>query len=387
MILFVWIVPIKCFGEDDTSSSYVISAIYEAVDNYSCDVINMSLGVSRDLYSLRMAVDYAVSKGVLVVAAVGNDGTTDERYPAAYDSVIGVGSMNKRGSVSDFSQKNNSVFVSAPGEDIASLDYSSSTGCIRGDGTSFAAPYAAAAAIFLKQYNKNATVEDFKNILISSVNDAGMYGYDTSYGHGVINFANFVTEAESYQFDSISSRYTDISGHWARQSMAFCLNNGYFTGTSDTLFEPQGVMSRGMFVTVLSRMSGENISGYPNRFTDVPNSQYYAQPCGWGSATGIVEGASPTTFEPNANVTREQIAALLYRYALKYELTQAVTGTSLGGFTDASAVSEYAVEAMSWAIANGIIEGRTDTTIVPRDSALRCEVATMVERFANRFTD
>ena len=382
------IIPIKCFGKSvETNTSYVVASIYEAIDVYNCDIINLSLGVDRDLNSMRQAVDYAESKGVIVISAVGNGGDSILNYPAAYSNVIGVGAVDQNGHVASFSQKNSSVFVTAPGVNLLSTWFKGENSYKKdGSGTSYAAPLVAAAAVYMKQHNRSADVDDFKNILMESVTDAGAAGYDTSYGYGIISLGDFVTAAEYYSYSSVTETFPDVAGHWAESNIEFCVNKGYFKGVSENRFAPEVSMNRAMFVTVLSRVSGESLSGYPNPFTDVPADAYYAHACAWGAATKIVNGIGDGTFQPEANVTREQIAVFLYRYALTYNLTGAVSGTSaLNSFTDRGSVSGYAREAMAWAVENGFINGRTATTLVPGDSARRAEIAAIIERFAVKY--
>ena len=383
----VTIVPIKCFGtSQETSASYIISAIYEAVDVYHCDVINMSLGMKENLESMRTAVEYAASKGTIVVSAVGNKGTSQLNYPAAYSCVVGVGSVDSKGVVASFSEKNQSVFVVAPGIGIWSLEYNAISAYSEGSGTSFSTPFAAVAAAILKQYAPNATVADFENLLKTSAVDAGTAGYDTSYGYGRLNIANFVTAMEDYEFAGIGSIFSDVEGHWAMDSIEYCVDRKLFTGITDSSFEPETLMNRAMFVTVLSRLSGETISGYQNGFFDVPSSEWYAQPCSWGAATGIVSGTGSGYFSPLIAVTREQMAVLLYRYAMYYGLTDgSFDGAPLSTFTDAGSVSAWAKSAMAWAVSNGLITGRSGNSLAPQDSAKRCEVATIISRFAVTF--
>ncbi len=384
----VTIVPIKCFGKgSESSASYIISAVYEAVDVYDCDVINMSLGTEMDLESLRTAIEYAAGKGAIIVSAVGNKGTSQLNYPAAYTCVIGVGSVDSKGSVASFSEKNQSVFVVAPGVDIVSLQNTANNAYkVDGAGTSFSTPFVSAAAVILKQYAPSATVTDFGNILKASVIDGGADGYDTSYGYGTLNIANFVTAMEKYEFANIGSIFSDVEGHWAKDSIEYCVDRKLFKGITDSSFEPETLMNRAMFVTVLSRLSGETISGYQNDFFDVPSGQWYAQPCSWGAATGIVSGTGGGNFSPLTAVTREQMAVLLYRYAMYYGLADgSFEGTPLLAYADAGSVSSWAKSAVAWAVSNGLITGRSGGTLAPQDSAKRCEVATIISRFALKF--
>jgi len=382
------IVPIKCFGKGtETSASVIISAIYEAVDVFDCDVINMSLGMEENMASMEAAVEYATQKGAIIVSAVGNSGNSVLNYPAAYDCVVGVGAVDQNGMVASFSQTNSSVFAVAPGVKIVSLSNKGNSEYASGDGTSFSTPFVSVAAAILKQYAENATVEDFKTILKASLIDEGPIGYDTSYGYGSLNISNFVTVMKKYTVGGSGSIFSDIVGHWAEESIAFCVDRKLFTGVTTSSFEPETVMNRAMFVTVLSRLSGETITGYTNSFSDVSSSAWYAQPSAWGATKGIVSGTGAATFSPLVSVTREQMAVLLYRYAIYYGLTDGSADTALfTSYTDGSKVSSWAAEAMAWAVGNGLITGRTGNLLSPQDSAKRCEVATILTRFINKYS-
>lgn len=380
----VTLVPIKCFGKsEETSSSYIIRAIYAAVDDYHCDVINLSLGMTEDAPSMKRAVEYAAGKGVIVVSAVGNDGTGTYNYPAAYDCVTGVGAVNEAGEIPDFSQKNDSVYVVAPGVDIYGPSYASDDGYAKGSGTSFSAPHAAAAAVILKQYAPQATYFDFETLLRRSVTDEGASGYDTSYGWGSLSIKNFISAMKAYDFRDIGVAFPDVNGHWAEQDIRYCVSARLFSGVSATSFAPEMNMSRAMFVTVLSRLSGTDLSGYRNAFDDVPYDAWYAQACAWGAATGLVAGTGGNLFSPDDNVTREQMALFLYRYARAAGTLGNYSETALSAYTDRAQVSDYAGEAMRWAVSRGFITGRTASTLAPRETAGRSEVAAILARFVN----
>ncbi len=380
------IVPIKCFANSlVTKASYVISAIYEAVDDYDCDVINLSVGMDLNLRSMEEAVEYAAGKGVIIVSAAGNDGTAVLNYPAAYQCVIGVGAVDSNGKVASFSQRNDSVYVVAPGVGIPGLGIKTSGSYLTGSGTSFSTPYVTVAAAILKQYAPNATYFDFATLLRQSVVDKGTSGYDTSYGYGSLNYEKFVEAMEKYNFKDIASVYPDAEGHWAEESIRYCVNLGLFNGVTLSSFEPETDMSRAMFVTVLARMSGEKISGYSNSFTDVPSDAWYIDACAWASAKGIVTGTGDGIFSPDGKITREQIAVLLYRYAKLYGISDGTYDNIDLTFDDSSQISAWAQTAMLWANQNELITGRDDNTICPLDSAKRCELTTIMARFTNCF--
>ncbi|MEG0940631.1 MAG: S8 family serine peptidase [Oscillospiraceae bacterium] len=383
----ITLVPIKCFGKSvETNASYIVSAVYEAVDVYDCDVINLSLGTTSDMQSMRDAVNHAEDLGAIVISAVGNDGTTAYNYPAAFDNVIGVGSVDKNGAFPSFSQTNDSVCVVAPGVEIYSISGFNKNKYISGDGTSFSSPHVTVAAAILKQYYPQATYDDFFALLKQSAVDLGAPGYDTKSGYGSLDIAKFINAMEAYDTGDSLAAFKDVHGHWAEKDIRFCVDKMYFQGVSATSFAPEASMNRAMFVTVLSRMSGEDMSSFPNTFSDVPNSEWYAKPCGWGAATGIVTGSAPGKFNPNGNITREQIASMLYRYATTYNLSDgSYNEKSVENYTDYSKVSSWAKQSMAWAVENGLLSGRTSTTLAPMSNAKRCEVASIISRFSATF--
>lgn len=182
-----------------------------------------------------------------------------------------------------------------------------------------------------------------------------------------------------------SNQFTDVSGSykWAANSVDFMYMNDIIKGNNTKnpkLFGPGAKMTRAMLVTVLYRAAGEpTVTGITNKFTDNKQGQYYYNAVLWASNMGIVNGATATTFDPNGNVTREQIAAILYRY----EGSPTVSG-SLSGYPDQAQVSSFAVTAMQWAVSTGIITGVTSggrTTLSAKGNATRAQVAVMLHRF------
>lgn len=179
---------------------------------------------------------------------------------------------------------------------------------------------------------------------------------------------------------TISLPFTDVTASdWFYDGVAYVVSKGMMKGVSDTAFAPKATTTRGMLVTILYRLEGEpaaNGSG----FSDVENGAWYQAAVDWAAANGIVNGTSETTFAPNGTLTREQMAAILYRYAAYkgYDMSQKA---QLDQFQDQSAVSGYAEDALAWANAAGLITGVTDTTLSPKGSAVRAQTATILMRF------
>lgn len=185
----VYLLPMKVF--DNSGNAYgdsVIQAVYDAAD-MGADVINMSMGTDQYSKSFRDACNYAVSKGCIIVAAAGNKGKTDKVYPAAFTGVIAVGSTDKDGNLSGFSQRGNWIYVTAPGENLAGLykrGYKENQ-----EGTSFSAPEVAALAAICKSVDRNIDTDGFKLLLRqTSINTTA--GRNSLYGYGRVSFRNAV---------------------------------------------------------------------------------------------------------------------------------------------------------------------------------------------------
>lgn len=188
------LVPLRCFSATKGSVSDIIAAIYDAVNVYHCDIINMSWGMKEDSAFLLEALEYAFNSGVILVAAAGNvDRNTPQGtifYPAAYPEVIGVGSVDSSQTISETSQHTDAVFVSAPG---AGISLTSLSGKLTvQSGTSFATPYITAELALLKQLNSSIDGRAAISLLRERSIDLGDEGYDTSYGHGLATITQLV---------------------------------------------------------------------------------------------------------------------------------------------------------------------------------------------------
>ena len=176
--------------------------------------------------------------------------------------------------------------------------------------------------------------------------------------------------------------YTDVSqSDWFYPYVAFAYERAWMTGTSETTFSPEETTTRAMLVTVLYRLEGKPAVDAASGFSDVSSGSYYADAVAWAKANGIVNGTSETTFSPNEPVTREQTAAILYRYA-QYKGYDVEKTADLTAYADAAAIHSYAKNAMSWAVAAGILNGVSSTSLEPAGSATRAQVATVLTRFA-----
>lgn len=179
--------------------------------------------------------------------------------------------------------------------------------------------------------------------------------------------------------------FTDVrETDWFYDDVVFAYENGLFSGTTATTFSPYAPMTRAMLVTVLYRLEGEPAVTGRSGFSDVMIGSYYEAAVTWAADNGIVNGTSATTFSPSENVTREQMAAILCRYA-QYKQYGTSASASLSAFSDASAVSTYAKAPLSWAVAEKLVNG-TDGKLLPRASATRAQVAAILHRFVENIT-
>ena len=174
--------------------------------------------------------------------------------------------------------------------------------------------------------------------------------------------------------------FTDVAlGTWYYEAVEFVYDYGYMDGVSATRFDPDGALSRGMLAKVLYNVEEEQ-RDFPTEFSDVPNSAWYADAVNWAAANNIVKGYGKDKFGPEDLVTREQMAAILYRYAeLKgYDMS---ARADLSGYKDADKISSWAKDAMSWAVGNYLISGKGGKTLDPTGTATRAEVAQIVMWF------
>ena len=151
------------------------------------------------------------------------------------------------------------------------------------------------------------------------------------------------------------------------------------TGTSATTFEPNTSLSRAMLVAVLHRLEG-NPQASAGDFTDVADGDWYAQAVNWAASVGIVNGFDDGTFQPNAAITREQMAAILRNYAQYKGMDVTATG-DLTHYTDAASVSDWAKESVAWAVDQGLLSGMTVDTLQPQGLSTRAQVATVLQRY------
>ena len=183
------------------------------------------------------------------------------------------------------------------------------------------------------------------------------------------------------EFTNGTLPFTDVrESDWFYDDVVFAYENGLFSGTSDTTFSPNTSMTRAMLVTVLYRLEGQPTVNGRSGFSDVTFNSYYEDAVTWAADNGIVNGISTSTFSPNVNVTREQMAAILYRYA-QYKKYNTAASSSLNSFSDHTSVSGYAVASLQWSVAEKLVNG-SNGKLMPTGNASRAQVAAILHRFA-----
>lgn len=180
-------------------------------------------------------------------------------------------------------------------------------------------------------------------------------------------------------FEQIDAQFTDIQGHWAYNEIRHAIWLGLFNGTDEHSFTPDGVTTRGMFVTVLWRAMGCPDAGNDQPFEDVKPTDYYSAAIVWANTEGIANGIDTAHFAPDAPITREQAATMMFRLATRLGADSGMRA-ELGEFADYTAVSEYSAEALRWAVAEGLLHGYEDATLRPAANATRAECAALMLR-------
>lgn len=233
-------------------------------------------------------------------------------------------------------------------------------------------PYGLGGCSYYLEFRQNEKVLFSYNLYHGQVKPAAMYQL-------------YPTEEEEL-YALVNQEFTwfsDTSQHWAKDAIAYAYKRGLFSGVSDTEFAPNAQMNRTMLVTVLYRMEEEPDTTVNQTFTDVDANAWYAKAVAWASEKRIVSGYNDTTFGPENTVTREQMVLILSRYIQfkNYDANTTEVQDDLSMFADQDQISKWALPAVKWAHANGLMNGRTSTTLAPQGSVTRAEAAQMFMTF------
>ena len=205
-------------------------------------------------------------------------------------------------------------------------------------------------------------------------------GSDGSVSLSFNHASQYVIVIDDHNHGVVTLPFTDVSeGDWFYDPVCYVYSQGLMTGTSATTFEPNTSLSRAMLVAVLHRLEGSPAASAGD-FTDVASGDWYAQAVNWAASVGVVNGFDDGTFQPNAAITREQMAAILRNYA-EYKGIDVTASGDLANYSDAASVSDWAKESVAWAVDQGLISGMTVNTLQPQGLSTRAQVAAVLQRY------
>lgn len=350
------VVPLVCYDTYPSGvaargdAALMADAIRRAVDDYGCRIVNISMGIAADDPDLADAVAYAEEKGVLLVSAVGNDyenAPDTAYYPAAYDSVVGVGAYDGAG-MAAFSGRVG-VSVVAPGVNVAAVSNRNEAKAVRRSGTSYACAYVTGVLADMLAADPTLTAADARAALYAAARDVGEPGFDAASGYGLVTAA--------YGFVDVHPE------DWFYDSVQTLTVRGIVTGVSRTVFAPSGEMTRADFLTLLWRACGA-----PGEGASV-----------WAAEAGIADADAADA--RTAPLAREDAAILLWRYAA-YLGMERWRRAPADTFADSGEFSMDAVAPIAWAAEYGIFRGTGARTFAPHAALTRAAAAVLLTRLA-----
>jgi len=349
-------------------SPALCQAIRDAVDEYGCRIINISLASLEDSQELRDAAAYAERMGTVIVTAVGNDGENGRIcYPAAYETAVSVGAADGR-SAAAFSQRGADVL--AEGVKLRTATNKSGDAPAVVSGTSYSCAVISGICARICAAYPDISPAETRRGLYALATDILEPGFDAESGWGLV-------PADT----GIPTPYLDVPGKlWSSPAVRYVTERGVMNGTGGGMFTPEGRMTRAMFAAVLYRIAGEPETAGGNPFTDVSDGRWYTDAVIWAAGEGIIGGYGDGRFGADDPVTREQLVTLLWRCIGK----PAAEDADLSAFADADQIGDWAADAMAWAVGAGILNGRDGGMLAPKDTAARAEVAALIQRFCEK---
>ena len=383
------VMVLRVYDDDNLSKpSLVLTALEYALEN-GATVVNMSLGwpnaIEKGYSFLNSVLAQAYASGVVVVTAAGNrsqsnpGANADDVYPANQAAVLTVSGVDRDLAFDGgYSASGASVDLCAPGTSVSVA--APDGGMTTRSGTSFAAPHVAAAAACVQLAQPGVTAARVRQTLYGYAEDLGAPGRDDRYGYGL----PVLTQCFHDRLCP-GQRFVDMpgAGVWSHDGLDYCIAAGLMSGTSDVTVSPDMTASRAQLVQLLWAAAGSPETTGTLPFTDVQPGAWYYAAVRWAYRTGLVAGTSPTTFDPNAAVTRQDLAVILYEQSGR----PAATGGELAAFPDVGHVAGYAYAALTWAVAQGLISGvgtASGAQLAPRGYASRAQVATILTAYYDR---
>lgn len=374
------VMVLRVYGDDNLSKpSRVLTALEYALEN-GATVVNMSIGwpnaIEKGYSFLNSVLAQAYAAGVVVVAAAGNlsrsnpTANADDVYPANQAQVLTVSAVDRSRTFDDtYSASGTSVDLCAPGTGVAVAALSG--GMTVRSGTSFAAPHVAAAAACVQLAQPGATAARVRRTLCDYAEDLGAPGRDDQYGNG------FPVLTQCFH-DRLcpGRRFADMpdADAWSHAGLDYCIAAGLMHGMTPVTVAPEALATRAQVVQLLWAAAGSPKTTGTLPFTDVAPGAWYYDAVHWAYRTGLVSGTSPTTFTPDAAITRQDFTVILYAQAGR----PAMIGTALAAFPDVGQVAGYAYAALTWAVEQGLIGGvgtPSGPQLAPRGYATRAQVA------------
>lgn len=363
-----------------TNMAYLIYGMEYAAEQ-GAKVINLSLGVDKNRIDdtvLKAECDRLKENNITLVCAAGNDGTSDkgqvQEVPCDYDSTVGVAAVDAENQRASFSNYGTKKDIAAPGVNIYSTLKTSSYG--KKSGTSMAAPIVSAAAGMIYALRPDITTAEVKEILKKT---ADRIPDEDMQEIGVLNCESALKATGG----KVWLPFKDVAvNSWYYDHVAYIYKQEIMTGLTDTIFGPEDGLVRAQFAMILYRLVGEPEALYMWTFPDVGENEWYTDAVAWAGECGVITGYTNNgCFGPNDLINREQLAVMLYRYTKIQESDMGpVDYSEMERFEDSASVSDFAKDAVAWAVNAGIIQG-DNGRINPQGNASRAECATMTERF------
>lgn len=383
------VMVLRVYDDDNLSKpSRVLTALEYALEN-GASVVNISLGwpnaIAKGYTFLNTVLARAYASGVVVVAAAGNrtqsnpDANADDVYPANQAAVLTVTSVDRsRMFDTSYSASGACVDLCAPGTNIVAAAIGG--GYAVYSGTSFAAPHVAAAAACVQLAQPGLSAARVRQMLFGYAEDLGAPGRDNAYGYG---FPVLTQCFHDRLCPGRAFRDMPAPGVWSHEGLDYCITEGLMGGTSRVTISPDMLATRAQIVQLLWAAAGRPETTGTLPFTDVAPGAWYYAAVRWAYRTGLVGGTSATTFDPDAFVSRQDFAVILYGQAGR----PAADGAVLAAFSDAGQVAGYARTALAWAVSRRFIGGvgtAAGTLLAPRGSATRAQAATILMAYRTR---
>ncbi len=358
---------LKEINDKDVSISGIAVTVDAGEDILKSDV-EISKSSINDISKEKLDLHIQTPLGVIIIPSEVLGKISEKAEGSNINIILAKADVNKLTEKQKSAAKENQVY------DISILSSDKAVSGFGGQTITISLPYK-----LKKGQIKN-------NVSVWYLNDKGEQEKLNSVYDEETSLATFKTDHLSYYmigYENIIS-FVDVNEKdWFYDSVMYTVQKGLFSGTDETRFSPNSPMTRAMLVTVLHRLEGKTSPTLENKFKDVNLSEWYTDAIRWSSENDIVRGITDTEFMPQKNITREQLAVMLYRYARIKGMNTEVKG-NITDFTDSKNISSWAIEAINWATENKLVAGRENGMLDPAGNATRAEVAAILERFITK---